>query len=153
MNKRFQSKPFLQSHLFLVPRSHRLRTGGSGDELVPNMENGQNPYWRYNSQSDLINTYSTHRMVTIFTVPSQVLFKTKSQSVPQNILFFSKHSELPSIRKLFLVAQWSNIRTSEYCLLTLGSMSSGDRHLLTVLLTTSSNIKWTKLERKIANML
>lgn len=30
-------------------------------------------------------------------------------------------------------------------ILTLGSISSGDRHLLTVLLTTSSNMKWTKL--------
>ena len=30
-------------------------------------------------------------------------------------------------------------------ILTLGSISSGDKHLLTVLLTTSSNMKWTKL--------
>lgn len=48
---------------------------------------------------------------------------------------------------------WNNTKTSDYCLLTLGSISSGERHLLTVLLTTSSNIKWTKLARKIANKL
>ena len=38
-------------------------------------------------------------------------------------------------------------------ILTLGSISSGDRHLLTVLLTTSSNMKWTKLVFKKQNKL